>query len=92
MKYLLCRNTVLEVDAWLDIFRSHEESHREAGLILEHLWQEVDDPNTMRYLFRVEDEAKARAFLSAPEAGEAAAEAGVINGEFHWVEGGNGYR
>ena len=88
---MLCRNKVRDFDKWLEIFSSHKAAHAEAGLILEHLWQASDDPNNIFYLFRVEDIAKARAFLSAPDASEAAGTSGVIEGEFHFVERADGY-
>ena len=86
MTHLLCRNKVHDFDKWLKIFSSHKAAHVKAGLILEHLWQASDDPNNIFYLFRVEDIAKARAFLSAPDASGAAQASGVIEGEFHFVE------
>ena len=91
MTHMLCRNKVRDFDAWFDIFSSHKTAHAEAGLILEHLWRASDDPNNIFYLFRVTDIAKAKAFISAPDASEAAQASGVIEGEFHFVESADGY-
>ncbi len=43
------------------------------------------------YLFRVENAGKARAFISAPDASEAAQASGVIEGEFHFLASVDGY-
>lgn len=91
MTHLLCRNKVIDFGNWLEVFSSHKKAHVEAGLILKHLWQASDDPNQIFYLFRVENAGKARAFISAPDASEAAQASGVIEGEFHFVASIDGY-
>ncbi len=91
MIHMLCRNKVHDFSKWLEIFSSHKAAHVEAGLILEQLWQAADDPNNIFYLFRVEDIDKANAFISAPDASQAAQTAGVIEGEFHFIESTDGY-
>lgn len=92
MTYMLCRNKVSSFERWREVFRSHEEAHREAGLILEYVWRDADDPNTVRFLFRVEDIEKVMAFMSTPEAADAANRAGVLDGEYHFIESADGYR
>ena len=86
MTHLLCRNRVTSYEQWHAVFRANEEAAREAGLVLEFLWQEKDDPNNVFFLFSVESIDKAEAFMAAPDAGEAAQESCVIEGEYHFVE------
>ena len=91
MTYMLCRNTVRDFSKWFGIFRAHKEAHRQAGLILEYLWQDSDDPNTVRFLFRVDDLQKAQSFIAAPEAGAAASDSGVLDGDYHFINAAGGY-
>jgi hypothetical protein len=84
--HMLCRNRVSDYDRWLQVFTSHERAHEEAGLILEHLWRASSDPAQVFFLFRVDDGDKARRFVSAPEAVGAAATAGVLDGEYHFLD------
>jgi hypothetical protein len=37
--------------------------HAKQGLYLEHLWQNVDDPKEVLFLFRVDDVARAKQFI-----------------------------
>ncbi len=46
----------------------------------------VDDPNEVLCLFSVGDIAKARAFVTAPDAGKAMHESGVLDGNIWFVE------
>lgn len=43
----------------------------EAGLKLEQLWHNIDDPNEIFLLLAVEDLAKARAFVTSSDVPEA---------------------
>jgi hypothetical protein len=83
--HLLCRNRVKDIEAWRAVFRSLEEAHRRAGLHLEHLWVGDDDPNEVFFIFAIADRAKAAAFMDTPEAARGAIDAGVIDGEFHFI-------
>lgn len=91
MTHMLCRNRVAHFEQWREIFRSHAAAHREAGLVLESLWQDSEDPQTVRFLFRVEDPEKARAFISAPDAADAGERSGVLEGEYSFLEDAGGY-
>lgn len=87
MIYMLCRNRVVDYQTWKRIFDSHKETHLEAGLALVNLWQSLDDPNNVFFLFKVGNLEKAKAFISAPENGEIGKAAGVLDGEIHFVVG-----
>jgi hypothetical protein len=86
MTYMLCRNRLVDFARWKRVFDSHAEEHRKAGLNLLHLWRSLDNPNNVFFLFEVNSMAKARDFISAPEAAEAGRASGVIDGEMHFLE------
>ncbi|NIM49126.1 MAG: hypothetical protein GTO22_07675 [Gemmatimonadales bacterium] len=90
MLAMLCRNRVKDFQRWKDVFDSHEEAHRRAGLRLVHLWQAVEEPNEVFFLFEVDDLDLALAFTSAPEAAEAGRASGVLDGELHFLRSVNG--
>lgn len=84
MNYMLCRNRVRNFDQWKNVFDSHADAHRAAGLKLVHLWQELDNPRHVFFLFEIEDIARARAFLDSPDATASANESGLIEGDFRF--------
>jgi hypothetical protein len=86
MIHMLCRNKVADFAKWKRVFDSHAPAHREAGLKLEYVRRSIEDPNNVFFVFEVSDIEKARAFISAPGASEAAKASGVIDGEYHFVE------
>ena len=71
--------------AWKRGLDSHAEAHREAGLTLEHLWRNVDDPNEVFFVFEVDSMEKAKAFISAPSSAEAEEAFGVLEGDYWFV-------
>lgn len=83
---LLCRNRVRDFARWKAVFDANTAAAAEAGLHLLHLGQEEGDPGQVHFLFRVEDPAAARAFLQAPEAAESGAAAGVLDGEYRFLD------
>jgi len=91
MDALLCRNRVKDFQRWKSIFDSHAQAHRAAGLHLQGIWRERDQVNDVYFLFEVTDVAQAKAFIGAPGAREAAAESGVIEGEYHFLTHSSGY-
>ena len=86
MTGMLGRNRLVDFARWKRVFDSHAEAHRAAGLNLLHLWRSVDDSGNVFFLFEVNSMAKARAFISSPEAAEAGRVSGVIDGEMHFLE------
>lgn len=86
MIHMLCRNRVEDYDRWKRVFDSDPTAHREAGLELVALWRSLEDPNDIHFLFEVESVERARAFVEAPESAEAGEEAGVLDGEIHFLE------
>jgi hypothetical protein len=91
MYELLCRNRVEDYTRWRKVFDTHAPAAREAGLQLIDLWRDMEDPNNIFFLFLVSSVDKARAFMQDPTAEEAGAAAGVLDGEYHFVERGETY-
>lgn len=83
---LLCRNDVKDFGTWKKVFDADAEDQRDAGLSLLQLWRAADAPGTVFMLFRVNDRDKAEAYLNRADAGMHADSAGMISGEFHFVE------
>ena len=54
MTYMLCRNKLIDFAKWKRGLDSHADAHKAAGLTLQHLWQNVNDPNEVFFLFAVE--------------------------------------
>lgn len=79
MTYLFCRHKVADFDQWKRVFDAHAEAQREAGLHVEKVLRNVEDPNEVFMFFRVTDIEKARAFVTAPEVPDAQTESGVVD-------------
>lgn len=87
MIYMLCRNRVADYQIWKRKFDSQKEASLESGLTLVNLWQSLEDPNNVFFLFKVDSLEKANAFISAPENAAIGKAAGVLDGEIHFVDG-----
>ncbi len=83
---LLCRNRVIDFDRWWSVFTTHPSEHEAAGLRLEAVWLNSDDPVEVFFIFEVTDRVSAEAFMATPEANEAGEKAGVIEGEVWFLE------
>lgn len=86
MQYMLSRNRVKDFEQWKAVFSSHQEAHKAAGLELISILRKVEDPNDFYFVFKVESLEKAQAFIDDPASAEAGQDAGVIDGEYHFVE------
>jgi hypothetical protein len=86
MIYMLCRNRVEDFTAWKRVFDTHAAAHRDAGLTLRQLARGVEDPNDVYFAFEVASIDRAKAFISAPAAGDAGKQSGVLEGEYRFVE------
>lgn len=91
MNVMLCRNRVRDFSEWKRVFESHAEAHRAAGLRRVHLWHVMNNFDDVFFLFEMGNLEKARAFINTPGAAEAAKQSGVIEGEYHFLEAGQGY-
>lgn len=83
---MICWNEVKDFVAWKAVFDSHAEAHRAAGLTLEGVWRDIDDPDEVIYIFQVSDLEKARVFVRAPAGIESAHKAGVTDGSIWFAK------
>jgi len=79
MNYLLVRHKVDDFPSWKEIFDSHAAAQREAGLRVEKILRNTDNPSEVVLLFSAVSLQKAREFVSQPEAPEAKQQSGVID-------------
>lgn len=91
MMVMLCRNRVADFTKWKSVFNSHAAAHRDAGLYLRGLWQDLEDSNNVFFIFEVKSLEKARAFISDPAAAEVGKTSGVQDGEYHFLKSSAGY-
>jgi hypothetical protein len=91
MTFLFCRNQVADFERWRAVFASHQAAHREAGLSLVKLCRSLAQPDNVFFVFEVANIAKAREFISNPEAAKAGEASGVIDSEYHFLEDAGGY-
>ena len=83
---LLVRNKVADFAIWREYLEADRLSAAEYGLQLVSLWQSMNDPNDVVFLFDVEDVDRANAFMARPESQEIGEKSGVIDGEFHYIK------
>ena len=83
---MLVRNRVQDAERWKSVFDAQAAAGAAAGWTVQHVWRSVDAPDVVFFLLQVEDRARAEAYMSSPEASAAGADAGVLDGEVHFVE------
>ena len=86
MTYMLCRTRISDFSVWKAVFDAGAEDHRDAGLNLINLWRCVEEPNNVFFMFEVADINSAEEFINNPASARAGEVAGVIDGEYHYVE------
>ncbi|MFQ5779320.1 MAG: hypothetical protein ACE5HN_00875 [Nitrospiria bacterium] len=79
MTYLLCRHKVADFSNWNRVFDSHSAAQQQAGLRVEKVLRNVDDPNELFLFFEVTNLAKAQGLVTAPEVPEAKQQSGVVD-------------
>ena len=79
MTYLLVRHKVDDFDAWKAVFDSHVQSQKDAGLGVERVLRNLDDPSEVVLLFEVFDLQKAREFVTSTDVPAAQADSGVLD-------------
>lgn len=82
----LCRNRVADFAKWKAVLDSHTRAHGAAGLRLRDLWRDLEEPNHVFFVFEVANLDNARTFVSDPAAAEVGKTAGVLEGEYHFLE------
>jgi hypothetical protein len=79
MTYMLVRHKVADFARWKEVFESHAAAQREAGLRVEKVLRNLDDPDEVFLLFEVSNLEKARGFVASPEVPEAKRQSGVVD-------------
>ena len=87
MSHLLVRNRVRDYAGWRAVFDEPAERARASagGLEVERVWRGDDDPNTVWFLLRITDRARADAFMRDPASAATGERAGAIEGEVFYV-------
>ena len=83
---LLVRNRVEDVDRWKRVFDGQAAAGAAAGLTVVQVWRSVDATDEVFFLLKVEDRARAEAFMASPESAAVGVEAGVLDGEVHFLD------
>ena len=83
---LLVRNRVKDIDHWKRVFDQQEAAGMAAGLSVERVWRSADRADEVFFILRVEDRARAEAYMATPEAAAVGEEAGAIGGEVWFLE------
>jgi len=76
---------VADFARWKAVADSQREAREAAGLQLEWVRQDHDDPNHIIFMLEVEDRERAEAFVNDPEAARVGEEAGVLEGQYFYV-------
>ena len=79
MTYLLVRHKVDDFSKWKRTFDSHSAAQQEAGLRVQKVLRNLDDPNELVLFFEVSDIEKARGFVSSPRVPEAQQQSGAVD-------------
>ena len=90
MKYMLCRNRVADYRAWREVFDSHAEAQREAGMSVLNVWRAADDPNNVFFLFVIDSIDAVHDFMNQAIAEEGRKQARVIDSEYHFLDDAKG--
>ena len=79
MTYLRVRHKVADFSDWKRVFDSHSAAQQAAGLRVECVLRNMDDPNEVFLFLEVEDLENAHAFVSSPDAREGKQQSGVVD-------------
>lgn len=87
---MLVQNTIQDYPTWRRVFDETLHTLPAAGLTLEWVRQDADDPNqapqTVWFSLLVKDRAKADAYLSDPANAEVGKRAGAISGQVFYIQ------
>ena len=68
MAHILAGLRRVKAEEIKEVLKADAARHAEQGLYLEHLWQNVDDPEEVLFLFRTDDLRGARQFVETVHA------------------------
>ncbi len=77
MKHLLVRHRVNDFAQWKRIYELVEQRRAAFGLVNDHIFQALNDPQEVFVMLDIEDETRARQFLEGPEIKEFMKQSGV---------------
>jgi hypothetical protein len=63
MDYVLARMAGVDTAAIKTMLKEHAPVHAGQGMFLQHFWVNIDVPGEVQFLFRVDNLARARAFI-----------------------------
>jgi hypothetical protein len=63
MAHVLAKLTNVDFDEVRKTLEADASIHKEQGLVLEHLWRNVEDDNAVMFLFAVDDLVQARILI-----------------------------
>jgi hypothetical protein len=64
MAHMLARLRGSRIEDIKSVLQADAPNHAEQGLHLEHLWQNVDDPDEVIFLFRIDNPTLAKKFIA----------------------------
>jgi len=64
MAHMLARLRGSRIEDIKSVLQADAPKHAEQGLHLEHLWQNVDDPDEVIFLFRIDNPTLAKKFIA----------------------------
>jgi hypothetical protein len=87
MIQMLVRHKVADFAQWNRVFGSHRAAQEAAGLRIQQVLSNLEDPSEIFLLFEVDDVAAARRFVNEPQQPEVKQEAGVLDEPDLWYLG-----
>jgi hypothetical protein len=82
---LIVRHTVKDFDVWKPIYQDHEAMRQRYGISESGLYRDVEKPNDVVLVFRVEDIERAREFGQTADLRDAMQRAGVVSEPSFWL-------
>lgn len=86
MIQMLCMNKLEDYEKWRPVFDGNIEMAVKAGLHLKNIWRSAGEPDTVYFLFDIEDMQRAEAFVNDPLSAQTGKAAGVIEGWIKYIE------
>lgn len=77
MPHLLVKHGVKDYSKWHEVFTSQLGGNEDYGMKLEWLMRDVNDPNMVVFMFKIESIAKAQELMNRPRQEKVGEKAGV---------------
>jgi len=84
MPTMIVRHRVKDFDAWRSIYEEHGAARRQYGITDVSLHRDVEDPNDVVIVFRVDDLGRAQEFAATEDLRETMERAGVVSEPTVW--------